>query len=98
MIWYNTALFEMNSIMSYLISVNAGLWLQSEYFVVSFEKEDTSKFHNYQFLAPSLIILAPGKSRLTILKKSCRQKHNRRNISRRNVIQNVTNNSPSNNL
>ena len=41
-------------------------------------------------------MLTAAKISLTILRKSCRRKHSWRNISRSNVIHNITNNSPSN--
>ena len=42
------------------------------------------------------LIPTVAKSSLTILMQSCKQKTSWRNISKRNVIQNITNNSPSN--
>ena len=42
------------------------------------------------------LMLTAAKTSLTILKKSFRFKHNWQNIWRRNVDQNITNNSPSN--
>ena len=43
-------------------------------------------------------MLTAAKNSLTIVMQSCRQKQNWETIWRRNVIQNFTNNSPSNNL
>ena len=42
------------------------------------------------------LMLAVTKRSLTISRKSCRQEHSRRNISRGNVLHNTTNNYPSN--
>ena len=41
-------------------------------------------------------LIPTAKKKTVILKKSCKQKHSLEDIWRKNIIQNIANNSPSN--